>query len=69
MPFLPSLTGNEQMTYDMSRAHSADILFFKVRAIFWGATFSFISLLVGNILGVFDVNIIGWLLDKVIGYE
>ena len=57
------------MTYDMSRAHSADILFFKVRAYFWGTTIAFISLLVGNILGVFDVNIIGWLLNKAFDYE
>ena len=50
------------MAYDLQRAHSADIWFIKFRFYFWGACIALGSLLIGNILGVFDVNIMGWLL-------
>ena len=63
MPFLPSITGNEQVAYDMSRAHSADLFFIKMRAWFWGITSSVAALLLGNIMGVFDINIFGLLFD------
>ena len=53
------------MAYDIQRAHSADIWFIKFRAYFWGGTAALMGLLVGNILGVFDINIMGWLLKQV----
>ena len=37
MPILPSIQGNEQVAYDMSRAHSADIFFIKMRYGMWTA--------------------------------
>lgn len=52
--------------YNQSRAHSADIWFLKMRAWFWGSCISLSCLLIGNILGVFDVNMMGWLLEKTI---
>lgn len=53
------------MAYDLQRAHSADIWFIKFRAYFWGTCISLSSLLIGNILGVFDINIMGWLIGLV----
>tara|TARA_R100000008_G_C3558447_1_gene154591 strand:+ start:670 stop:888 length:219 start_codon:yes stop_codon:yes gene_type:complete len=52
------------MAYDLQRAHSADIWFIKFRAYFWGTCASLSALLLGNILGVFDVNIMGWIVDS-----
>ena len=53
--------------YNQSRAHSADVFFLKMRAWFWG-TFSTLSMfLMGNIMGVFDINIMGWVIDTVKG--
>lgn len=59
------LTGFDEgaMAYDIQRAHSADIWFIKFRAYFWGTCATLGALLVGNILGVFDINIMGWMLD------
>jgi len=47
------------VTYDMTRAHSADILFLKARAFMWCITIGTASLLIGNICGVFDINFFG----------
>jgi|TARA_R100000081_G_C4799661_1_gene163285 hypothetical protein len=49
--------------YNQQRAHSADLLFFKIRAWFWGSFATLSALLVGNIMGVFDINIMGWIID------
>jgi len=49
--------------YNQSRAHSADLFFIKMRAWFWGSFVALSSLLIGNIMGVFDINIMGWLID------
>ena len=51
------------ISYDLQRAHSADVWFFKMRAWFWGITSSVAALLLGNIMGVFDINIFGLLFD------
>ena len=53
--------------YNQSRAHSADLLFLKMRAWFWGITSSVIALLLGNIGGVFDINIMGWIIGRITG--
>lgn len=49
--------------YNQSRAHSADIFFMKMRAWFWGSCAALSALLIGNIMGVFDVNIMGSLIS------
>ena len=49
--------------YNQSRAHSADMFFIKMRYWFWGSCIALSSLLVGNILGVFDINIMGSLIS------
>jgi len=50
--------------YNQSRAHSADIWFLKFRAYFWGTCAALSGFLIGNILGVFDINILGWILNS-----
>ena len=49
--------------YNQSRAHSADIFFMRMRAWFWGSCAALSALLIGNIMGVFDVNIMGSLIS------
>jgi len=51
--------------YNQSRAHSADIFFLKMRAWFWGSCATLSALLIGNIAGVFDINIMGWIIESV----
>ena len=53
--------------YNQSRAHSADLLFLKMRAWFWGITSSVVALLLGNIGGVFNINIMGWIIERITG--
>ena len=60
MPFLPSITGNEQVAYDMSRAHSADLFFIKMRAWFWGVTASVATFLLGHMIGVIILIYMKW---------
>tara|TARA_R110000744_G_scaffold53351_4_gene113990 strand:- start:5690 stop:5908 length:219 start_codon:yes stop_codon:yes gene_type:complete len=50
--------------YQQQRAHSADMFFVKMRFWFWGSCIALSSLLIGNIMGVFDINIMGWVVDK-----
>ena len=50
--------------YNQSRAHSADVFFVKMRMWFWGSFFCLSGFLIGNIMGVFDINIMGWVIDK-----
>lgn len=57
MPFLPSITGNEQVAYDMSRAHSADLFFIKMRAWVWGITAAVAFFLLGHMIGVLGINL------------
>ena len=47
------------LAYDMTRAHSADVFFLKARAWAWGITSTIAGFLIGNILGVFDINLFG----------
>ena len=47
------------LAYDMQRAHSADVWFLKMRAWFWGISAAVAAFLLGNIAGVFDINIFG----------
>jgi hypothetical protein len=50
--------------YQQQRAHSADMFFIRMRYWFWGSCIALSSLLIGNILGVFDINIMGFVIDK-----
>jgi len=50
--------------YNQSRAHSADMFFQKMRMWFWGSFFTLSAFLIGNIMGVFDINIMGYIVDK-----
>jgi hypothetical protein len=52
--------------YNQQRAHSADIFFLKMRAWFWGSCACLSGFLIGNILGVFDINIMGFLFDTLL---
>ena len=49
--------------YNQSKAHSADMFFVKMRLIFWGSCATLSEFLVGNIMGVFDINIMGSLIS------
>ena len=51
--------------YNQQRAHSADLFFIKMRAWFWGSCATLSALLIGNIIGVFDLNIMGSLISLV----
>lgn len=51
--------------YNTQRAHSADVFFLKMRAWFWGSFATLSAFLIGNILGVFDINIMGWIISAV----
>ena len=50
--------------YNQSRAHSADMFFMKMRMGFWVTCASLSFFFLGNIMGVFDINVVGWLLDN-----
>jgi len=50
--------------YNQSRAHSADMFFTKMRFWFWGLCATMSSFFIGNIMGVFDINVMGWILDN-----
>ena len=52
------------VAYDLQRAHSADMFFQKMRMWFWGSFFTLSSFLIGNIMGVFDINIMGWIFRR-----
>ena len=52
--------------YNQSRAHSADIFFLKAKAWLYGITATVAGFLIGNILGVFDINIMGFLFDTLL---
>ena len=54
--------------YNQSRAHSADMFFVKARFWFWGITLTVASFLTGNMLGVFDINVMGWLVNGVMSW-
>ncbi len=49
--------------YNQQRAHSAEIFIIKLRAWLWGGAAALTTFFLGNILGVFDINVLGWLID------
>ncbi len=54
----------QSLAYDLSRAHSADIFFLKVRYWLWGVSATVFFFLVGNILGSVGIDLIGMALDS-----
>ena len=52
--------------YNAQRAHSADIFLLKMRMWFWGSFIALSCFLIGNIMGVFDINVMGWLFDNLL---
>tara|TARA_R100001463_G_scaffold3639_1_gene14560 strand:- start:827 stop:1045 length:219 start_codon:yes stop_codon:yes gene_type:complete len=50
--------------YNQSRAHSADMFFIKMKMYFWGSCLALSAFLIGNIMGVFDINIMGWIIER-----
>jgi|TARA_R100001163_G_C5056674_1_gene193121 hypothetical protein len=53
------------VSYDLQRAHSADVWFIKARAWIWGITCAVAAFLIGNILGVFSINVFGITFDLI----
>tara|TARA_R100001463_G_scaffold15626_3_gene40682 strand:- start:1903 stop:2121 length:219 start_codon:yes stop_codon:yes gene_type:complete len=53
--------------YNQQRAHSADLFFIKMKFFFWGSCATLSSFFIGNIMGVFDINIMGWIIDAFTG--
>tara|TARA_B100001175_G_scaffold302403_1_gene296383 strand:+ start:698 stop:919 length:222 start_codon:yes stop_codon:yes gene_type:complete len=50
---------NEQnIAYDLQRAHSADIWFLRARFLIWGTVSTIVSFLVGQTLALFNVNLV-----------
>ena len=57
----------QSLAYDLSRAHSADVFFIKIRAVLWGIIGCSIFFLVGNVMGSNGINMIGMFVDRVKG--
>ena len=56
----------QSLAYDLSRAHSADVFFLKIRAWSWGIIFSTAFFLIGNILGAFGIDLLGMATQSVL---
>ena len=52
--------------YNQQRAHSADIFFLENASVVLGFCAGLSGFLIGNILGVFDINIMGWMFDTLL---
>ena len=52
-------TDEQALAYDLSRAHSADVFFLKMRAWFWGTVSAATLFFVGNLIGAYGYNILG----------
>jgi hypothetical protein len=49
----------QSLAYDLSRAHSADVFFLKIRAWAWGTISTVAFFLIGNIMGALGIDLIG----------
>ena len=58
MGIIPNILGVDEqgLAYDITRAHSADIWFLKMRYRIWGITAAIFMLLIGNIMGSLGFN-------------
>ena len=62
----------QSLAYDLSRAHSADIFFLKVRYWLWGVGSTVFFFLVGNIMGSLGIDLLGLAIDgfkELIGWD
>ncbi len=62
----------QSLAYDLSRAHSADIFFLRVRYWLWGVGSTVFFFLVGNIMGSFGIDLLGMAIDgfkELIGWD
>lgn len=55
----------QSLAYDLSRAHSADVWFLKMRAWIWGTVSSVAFFLIGNIMGAFDIDLFGIAINNI----
>ena len=55
----------QSLAYDLSRAHSADVFFLKLRAWIWGTIIGIGCFLFGNILGHFNVDLLSMTINSV----
>ena len=55
----------QSLAYDLSRAHSADVFFLKIRAWLWGAIFSVSFFILGNVLGHFDIDLVRMTINSI----
>ena len=53
----------QALAYDLSRAHSADVFFLKMRAWLWGVCAVTFFFLVGNIMGAKGIDLFGMTID------
>tara|TARA_R110000824_G_scaffold316517_1_gene503735 strand:+ start:1483 stop:1698 length:216 start_codon:yes stop_codon:yes gene_type:complete len=65
MGLFPNIMGVDEqaLAYDITRAHSADIWFLKIRFYMWATILSVGAFLIGNILGAIGVNLFGELFE------
>ena len=47
----------QSLAYDLSRAHSADVFFLKLRAWIWGTIVGVSAFLIGNVLCHFGLDL------------
>jgi hypothetical protein len=40
------------------------MFFIRMKMYFWGSCAALSSFLIGNIMGVFDINIMGWIIER-----
>lgn len=55
----------QSLAYDLSRAHSADVFFIRIRFYIWGTVGAVSTFLVGNIMGALGVDLLGMAIDWV----
>lgn len=55
----------QSLAYDLSRAHSADIFFLRVRYWIWGVGSTVFFFLVGNIMGALGIDLLGIAIDNI----
>lgn len=55
----------QSLAYDLSRAHSADVFFLRIRAYIWGTIVGVGCFLLGNLLGHFDIDLLRMSINSV----
>ena len=55
----------QSLAYDLSRAHSADVFFLRIRFYMWVTICSIAFFLIGNIMGAFGIDLIGMAINNI----